>query len=384
MLRAHESGSTGTASVSDGAWCMERLFALQGLRGLAVLGVVLFHMTSVEARYSGGDRLLPGFLDFFQLGVDLFFVISGFVMVIVSRGRFQDSVQAQRFVFNRVSRIYPTYWLYFFITLAVYLVQPGMVNSGHGDSNLLRSFLLLPSDKVLLVMVAWSLVFELWFYLVFSGFLPWRERWLPGLLAVWALLLLVFNTLQSWQDYSPLVQIIVHPYALEFIGGAALALLFHSPYSARIPDRTVWALLWLTTLVGMPLIGFFQLFEGHGLARMLVVGVTFGGLVLSLALLERRGRVRISPALVAVGDMSYTLYLSHLLVLGVIGRVWTWLGPWPGSYLDNLVFAVLMMAAVLVYGWVGYRLFEKPVLDRANAFCKWRFRSSVRPAVHHR
>ncbi|MBD8577454.1 acyltransferase [Pseudomonas syringae] len=361
---------------------MERLFSLQGLRGLAVLGVVLFHMTSVEARYSGGDRLLPGFLDFFQLGVDLFFVISGFVMVIVSRGRFQDSVQAQRFVFNRVSRIYPTYWLYFFITLAVYLVQPGMVNSGHGDSNLLRSFLLLPSDKVLLVMVAWSLVFELWFYLVFSGFLPWRERCLPGLLAVWALLLVGFNALQAWQDYSPLVQIIVHPYALEFIAGAALALFFYSPHSARIPDRVVWALLGLTTLVGMPLIGFFHLFEGHGLARMLAVGVIFGGLVLSLALLERRGRLQMSRMLVAVGDMSYTVYLSHLLVLGVIGRVWAWLGPWPDSYLDNLAFALLMMAAVLCYGWVGYRLFEKPVLDRANALCKRHFSPLRRPAVH--
>lgn len=363
---------------------MERLFSLQGLRGLAVLGVVLFHMTSVEAKYSGGDRLLPGFLDFFQLGVDLFFVISGFVMVIVSRGRFQDGVQAQRFVFNRVSRIYPTYWLYFLITLAVYLVQPGMVNSGHGESNLLLSFFLLPSDKVLLVMVAWSLVFELWFYLVFSGFMPWRERLLPVFLMVWALILLVFNTLQDWQDYSPLVQIILHPYALEFIGGVALALFFYGPYSARVPDALVWAALLLATLVGMPLIGYFHLYEGHGLLRMLAVGATFGVLVLSMALLERRGHLRLSPVLVAIGDMSYTVYLSHLLVLGVIGRVWLWLGPAPQSYLDNLAFAVLMMAAVLCYGWVGYRCFEKPVLDRANAYSKRRFRSGVRPAAQPR
>ncbi|MCF5549807.1 acyltransferase family protein, partial [Pseudomonas syringae] len=65
---------------------MERLYSLQGLRGVAVLGVVLFHMMSVESKFSGGDILLPPWLDFFQLGVDLFFVISGFVMVIVSRG----------------------------------------------------------------------------------------------------------------------------------------------------------------------------------------------------------------------------------------------------------------------------------------------------------
>ncbi|WP_122317353.1 acyltransferase [Pseudomonas cichorii] len=356
---------------------MERLYSLQGLRGVAVLGVVLFHMMSLEERYSGGDILLPPFIDFFQLGVDLFFVISGFVMVIVSRGRFQNLVETQRFLFNRVSRIYPTYWLYFFITLGVYLVMPGMVNSGHGSSNLLMSFLLLPNDKVLLVMVAWSLLFELWFYLMFTGFLFFRERSLPLLLAIWAAVIVVFNTLENWEDYSPALKIILHPYSLEFIIGVALALFFYGPHSARVSTTNVWVLLGIA-LVGMPLIGFYRLYDSQGLLRMLAVGATFGALVLALALLERRKKIEIPKFLVAVGDMSYTVYLSHLLVLGVIGRVWGLAGAWPESYLDNVFFALLMMAAVVCYGWVGYRCFEKPVLDRATAFCKRRFRTDAR------
>ncbi|KPZ22961.1 acyltransferase family protein [Pseudomonas tremae] len=356
---------------------MERLYSLQGLRGIAVLGVVLFHMMSVESKYSGGDILLPPMLDFFQLGVDLFFVISGFVMVIVSRARFQSGVEAQRFLFNRVSRIYPTYWLYFFITLAVFLVQPGMVNSGHGSSNLLMSFLLLPNDKVLLVMVAWSLVFELWFYVVFSGFLLFRERSLPLLLGVWASIIVVFNALADWQDYSPALKIILHPYALEFILGAALALFFYGRHSARVPTVVVCALLGGALLVSVPLIGVYRLYDSQGLLRMLVVGATFGVLVLTLALLERRRQLVVPRVLVAVGDMSYTIYLSHLLVLGVIGRVWSQVGAWPQSGLDNLFFAALMMVAAVCYGWVGYRCFEKPVLDRANAFSKTHFRVST-------
>ena len=355
---------------------MERLYSLQGLRGVAVLGVVLFHMTSVELKYSGGDLLLPAWLDFFQLGVDLFFVISGFVMVIVSRGRFQSVIEAKRFVFNRVSRIYPTYWLYFFITLGVFLVQPGMVNSGHGSSNIGLSFLLLPSEKVLLVMVAWSLVFELWFYLVFSALLLFRERRLPWMLAGWALILLLFNAFADWQVYSPALQIILHPYALEFIAGVALALLFYSRHSARIPTPAVWALLAVALLGGIPLIALLRLFEGHGLGRMLAVGAVFGVIVFALALLERRRHVSIPGPLVATGDMSYTVYLSHLLVLGVIGRVWQWVGSRPDTLLDNVLFATLMMTAVLCYGWLGYRCFEKPVLDRANAFARRHFRAA--------
>lgn len=357
---------------------MERLFSLQGLRGVAVLGVVLFHMMSVEAKYSGGDILLPSFLDFFQLGVDLFFIISGFVMVIVSRGRFQDAVQSQRFLFNRLSRIYPTYWLYFFLTLAVYLLQPGMVNSSHGSSNLLMSFLLLPSDKVLLVMVAWSLVFELWFYLVFTVLMCLRERWLPFLLAAWALILLLFNGGWDWHDYAPALQIMLHPYALEFIVGAALALLFYSRHSARIPTAMVLGILMLLVVPGIALIGWLRQFDSEGTVRMLLVGTVFGGLVFSLALLERRALLSVPKFCVVVGDMSYTLYLSHLLVLGVIGRIWQWLGAWPENPLDNLGFLALMFIAVLCYGWVGYHCFEKPVLDRATRFCKRHFKSRER------
>ena len=355
---------------------MERLYSLQGLRGIAVLGVVLFHMMSVESKYSGGDILLPAWLDFFQLGVDLFFVISGFVMVIVSRGRFQKSLETQRFLFNRLSRIYPTYWLYFFITLGVYLWQPGLVNSSHGGSNLWLSFLLLPNDKVLLVMVAWSLLFELWFYLMFTLFLFFKERRLPLILLLWAVALVVFNLLQSWQDYSPALKIMLHPYALEFIAGSALALFFYGPYSTRVPTLLVWGALAAALLVGVPLIHGYQLFFTEGLPRMLAVGLTFGTLVLSLALLERRQLIRIPGFLTATGDMSYTIYLSHLLVLGVVGRAWQVIGSWPASYVDNLVFSGLMITAVVCYGWVGYQFYEKPILDRATAYCKRRFSST--------
>jgi peptidoglycan/LPS O-acetylase OafA/YrhL len=353
---------------------MERIYSLQGLRGVAVLGVVLFHMTAVEHKYSGGDILLPPFLDFFQLGVDLFFIVSGFVMVIVSRGRFQSMAESKRFLFNRVSRIYPTYWLYYALTLAVLLVQPGMVNSTHGSSNLLMSFLLLPNDKVLLVMVAWSLLFELWFYLVFTGLMCFRERWLPAFLVGWAAVLVTFNSLQDWQDYSPVLQVMLHPYALEFIVGVALALLFYSRHSARIPTSLVTVALVVALLPGIGLIGYFRLFDAVGMLRMSAVSAVFGTLILGLALLERRRRLRMPALLVTVGDMSYTVYLSHLLVLGVIGRVWQMLGAQPESLLDNVLFAALMMTAVLCYGWVGYRYFEKPMLDRSNEFSRRRFR----------
>ena len=347
---------------------MERLYSLQGLRGIAVIGVVLFHMAAVEAKYSAGDLLLPSLVDFFQLGVDLFFVISGFVMVIVTRGRHQNWVQGQRFVLNRLSRIYPNYWLYYAITLALYLAVPGLVNSTHGGSNLGMSFLLLPSDKVLLVMVAWSLVFELWFYLVFAVLLWLREHWLPWLLAAWALGLVAFNLSASWQDYSSVLKIVLHPYGLEFIAGCAIARYFYSPRSDRLPTFWVWTLLLASLLVGLPLIAYLGLYNTEGLPRMSLVALVFSSLVLALALLERRGLLVVPRFLAHVGDISYTVYLSHLLVLGVVGQAWRLVGAHPDSLWDNAVFLLAMMAASLCYGTVAYRVFEKPLLDRATAW----------------
>ncbi|MDH0747071.1 acyltransferase [Pseudomonas sp. GD03842] len=353
---------------------MERIYSLQALRGVAVLGVVLFHMTAVEGKYAGGDVLLPPWLDFFQLGVDLFFIISGFVMVIVSRGRFQKVAESKRFLFNRASRIYPTYWLYFFLTWVAVWLQPSLVNSTHGSSNLLMSFLLLPNDKVLLVMVAWSLLFELWFYLVFTGLMLFRERWLPVFLAAWALSLMSFNSVDTWQDYNAALKIVLHPYALEFIVGVALALLFYSRHCARITTPMIFGALAVALVPGVALIGYYRLFDEQGMLRMCAVGAVFGVLVLGLALLERRRRVKMPSSLVAVGDMSYTLYLSHLLVLGVVGRFWQLFGGWPNSLLDNVLFTLVMLMAVLCYGWVGYRCFEKPLLDLSNDFSRRRFR----------
>lgn len=69
-------------------------------------------------------------------------------MVMVSRGRFQAPREILKFVYARLARIYPPYWVYFFITLAVFLAMPEWVNSGYTRLNLWKSFLLIP-DKTL-------------------------------------------------------------------------------------------------------------------------------------------------------------------------------------------------------------------------------------------
>ena len=133
----------------------KKIAAVQALRGVAALAVVAIHATAIERKYSGGDLLLPEWLRFGASGADLFFVISGFVMVTVTGGCFGRINEVLRFLWGRVTRIYPTYWFYFFITLAALLWQPSWVNNSLPQQvSLWASFLLLPTNTLPLMMVA--------------------------------------------------------------------------------------------------------------------------------------------------------------------------------------------------------------------------------------
>src|SRR5262245_59712149 len=211
----------------------QKIEAIQALRGVAVLAVVAFHSLVFDRNYSGGASVLPGWFRFGQSGVDLFFVISGFVMVTVTRGRFGKLKEVVRFLWSRATRIYPTFWFYFFVTLSVLLWRP---TSLYQRADLLRSFLLLPSDGWQRVIVAWSLVHELWFYLVFALLLLFREKALLPFLCAWAAAILAVNLLADTSTFTPTARLVTHPYTCEFIIGSLAALLVRVEAIPKLPS----------------------------------------------------------------------------------------------------------------------------------------------------
>lgn len=349
---------------------INKWLSLQALRGVATLAVVAFHALAIERKYAGGDLLLPDFLVLGQSGVDLFFVISGFVMVSVTTGRFGRSREMMRFLWGRLTRIYPTYWFYLLLTLAVFLIRPEWVNSSQGEqAGLLSSLLLLPGNP-LLVAVAWSLTHELWFYLVFAALLRFNEKCLLPSLLVWAAIVIAANASLTLADLPAGLVIALHPFTLEFIVGALVALFISSAYAPRFSGGMSIGAAALIVAAGFPLLYAFEVLNGVGLIRAGVVGTLYGLLVFALATLEKEERIVIPRFLLLMGDASYTVYLSHVLVLSVIGRLWALAGPAPDSLFDNLLACLLMFAAVAVYGRLGYRFLEEPILRFSHALRK--------------
>ncbi len=332
-----------------------KLTGIQCLRAVAALLVVFYHMQLFEQKMPG-PMVLPTQLTYGMAGVDLFFVISGFIVTAISLGKFGAPGYALRFLRLRFSRIYPTYWVYFLGLLAVYLVSPNLVNHTHGQPNLLLSFLLLPQSGTPLLFVSWTLVFELFFYAVFAVLLRWmHQSQLPYVLCAWALIVVAGNlTLDTDQ---PVLGLIFSPLILEFIMGCGVAL-----FMTEL-DRGV---SWVCVALGVG--GFIA-----GSAFLDVAGIEFGWwsrtiiygpsaamLVAGIIGIERSG-VRLPQFLVVLGDGSYSLYLSHILVLGAVTNVWVRFAasPAPANHIAGLSIELL---ATTIWALISFRCIEQPLL----------------------
>ncbi|MEP6478269.1 MAG: acyltransferase [Rhodoglobus sp.] len=356
-----------------------QLKAIQVARGLAALAVVAFHSGSIEEKYFHGVTIMPSIFSEGMAGVDLFFVISGFVMVLTTRNSHVRPAAVGKFAWNRFFRIYPTYWFYFLLLVPVLFLLPGFINAAQGGHvDLFTSFFLLPSDTLPILIVGWTLTLELWFYVVFIVVLFLPRRWLIPALAVWFVLLVIVN----WNgpiDSTPFVEVPANSLAIEFIFGGVAALLFRRIPTALTPVLAAAGIAVLIFL-GTPTPS--SITAGPGLARPLTIGLGFALLLLAATAFENRRSIGPFARLTILGDMSYSVYLSHVLVLSVTGRIWAaFAGPFSTNIVAVVAYWVLTFTAVLVFGYLSYRFVERPVMRLS---VRWRgrvFRSTPRPVV---
>lgn len=351
---------------------MYKISALQAARGLAALAVIAFHSLFINAKYVPGATWLPDMFVFGQTGVDLFFVISGFVMVLASANKFGARGEVLGFLKGRFLRIYPVYWVYFFAVMLVFLLKPGMVNSSQaGEVSLLNSFLLLPDANLPLVMVAWSLIHEVWFYLVFALILLLPRRWMPLVFVAWLCAILAASVLYT-SPANPYLRVIKHEFSIEFIFGALAGLLYLKVVGGAFQWRLPGALV---GLVGVGLLAYAlvtgtvdgsDVIQSISLQRALIVGGGYTLLLLALALQEFKSQWQVPGVLTSLGDMSYSLYLSHILTLSVCGRLWVAFGSAEGGLVASVVFWAISLPVVIAVGYMSYRFVERPLTRRLS------------------
>lgn len=354
------------------------LHNIQALRAAAALLVFLVHYEDLEQK-RGGYRLFGEWADAGAAGVDLFFAISGFVMVLTTKDIVGHPSAAWRFLYARVARIYPLWWVCLTALAFVWLVRPGLVYGGSAgfEPDFVRDYLLIVREDSPLLQVGWTLIYEMHFYLLFGLLLllPMDLERRAQALAVWAALVVagaVAADLGGGIGGGTQLFIALSPLNLEFLAGAAAAychirhggrlaglalgvgvaafavglVLFADPASATLFEGSTWSREWLrATLFTLP-------------AFLIVYGASG---------LEVRERLCAWRPLARVGDWSYSLYLTHMLTLGLLGLLWARV-PWDGAA-SRVVAFVVVLAACLAVSALSFRLVEIPA---ARLLRRWR------------
>jgi len=313
---------------------------------------VWFH--GVE-QVSGIDAFFPVHIG--NAGVDLFFVISGFIMVVTTRHATMSPLEFMR---RRVLRIVPLYWLLTLLMVAVALCMPSLFRTLLVEpGTLVQSLLFIPHyshsfpDRVWPLLVpGWSLNYEMFFYLLFAASLalPGRAR-LPAL--VLAMLALAGIGMAAGPFENACAQTFTSPLLLLFVSGALLGAWWL--HHRREPPVALAVLLIVagTALLLMPqmsLLGGYQQLAG----ATLVVGGSLHGRFAGW-----KNRV-----LQAIGDSSYSLYLTHIFTLGVVRLVWNHLVPVTQTWQAATAFMVLATGVSAVVGVLSFRFVENPLLRR--------------------
>ena len=329
------------------------MLSIQALRGIAALSVILCHC-----------RFFPDG----WIGVDLFFCLSGFLIASIHFRDIGNPAKAQPFALKRFIRIYPLLFVFLLGWTGLRLGR-GLLGLGwHTDEldgklfweGIPPTLFMLPTlyTNQRALFVSWTLAYECLFYAAFWLAILGGKRIAHTLFWGWLALIVGFNLLggpphSAWQ--TPF-----NTHILEFLCGVA---------ASRLPLRhsaaTLAGALLLLTAVGLG--GLIQcstpqaypLANGFGpffLASKACLGVAIAALILGCVGLENRGRLPLPPFLLTLGDASYSLYLSHELVIMTVHQFAKWLSLAP--FLDRLLGCLIsVVTGLLLYRWI-----EKPML----------------------
>ncbi len=308
--------------------------SIQGCRALAALLVVLHHLGGALAssKYFGAESFALAFKSG-DSGVEFFFVLSGFIITWAHFDDFGRPRQLLRYLRKRCVRIYPTYWIVFGIAyLALQLSATSRSTVPHDFYTLLRSLALLPQDPLIVggsgapvLIVAWSLQYEICFYLLFAAFIMNRA------LGMFLCIPLAINVAACHVDSCVFPRsFFSNNLVLLFAFGVLIA---HCSRIQMLLKRPI-----LVAAAGVTAYLLFAILEGVvgqdaiSVDRRLIYGLLSGVIIFSLVKSEEHGHLRIQsrwPSL--LGDSSYSLYLIHyplisglcklLIVLGLAGGV---------------------------------------------------------------
>ena len=346
---------------------------IQILRGFAAIFVMLYH----ASRHYQVKNLV--FLNnFFQngyFGVDIFFVLSGFVIYYSSQ-KYLENGNCIEFLKKRIIRIYPSFWLFllFPLTLVFFLLPQFIADkSAFEPINYLKVFFLV-FDHQQISQISWTLSFELYFYLLFFLMIFNRNfKYLILLILILATINLIDENLFS-DIYS--TKYLFSPLILEFFLGV---LIFYIVSKINKNYILGFCVLFVVSIISFVFINYLSsnniiYITKHN--RVLNFGLASFLLILSLVLIEKFNTIKSFKILILIGDASYVLYLIHSIILSLFDNKFILSGKF--IVLNNQLTTILVCCFIVTLSVFLHLIIEKPMLKYLNKFLFKRQLNSIK------
>jgi peptidoglycan/LPS O-acetylase OafA/YrhL len=340
------SGGLGVDSAAP-----KKVVSIQYLRALAAILVVVQHANSGPIHL---DIVRP---DLATFGVDLFFVISGYIMWTTTA---ETSRTPRQFWMARIIRIVPLYWAFTSLYVAITLLHPATLQNPTTDLVfIVKSYAFVPAVHPVagnispIYSLGWTLNYEMFFYLIFGIALMVRRG--AGRLVVVAAALgaLVLAGLE-WHPANPILQTYSSELLLEFLSGTLIG--------AASERLILWGARVAGPLLGVTILWLIAVYFGKLSGDdFVLIGLPAALTVAGLVALERSLRCRPQGWALSIGDASYSLYLSHPFVERALYLALPTVAATANPIIGLFCIAIASSAAI-PFAIVIYRVIERPML----------------------
>lgn len=346
---------------------MKKIISIEILRGLAATLVVFVHVMA-ETQFRSEDSTLLNFYNlqhFGLVGVDLFFVISGFIMVLIHGDDFLKPKVSLIFLKKRFLRIAPLYWFFTIIASFLLIVLPEFSNRGltFNFIHFLMSLSFIPWNNSAGTMfpvlgVGWTLNYEMYFYLLFAVCLMFKKK--NFLVIITTLFIGGFIFSKIIVSNIPFLKMIGNPILFEFLGGVFIGNL----YNKNIVIKNYFSVL----IISLILLSINVFFHFDGSYKFIYFGLPSLLLLYSLVSLEKTSNFfetinpKILKPMLIIGSSSYSIYLSHPFVLKAVYRFI------PINFVSNHPDVVITSVSIIIvlFGIFIYYLVEIPLLKQTK------------------
>ncbi|EAZ0646969.1 acyltransferase [Salmonella enterica] len=360
---------------------MDKIFSIQILRGIAALFVVCFHfryaVNDIYAQKDIGNRLF----EFGSFGVDLFFIISGFIMAMSAR----KNENLSEFFIKRFFRIYPLY----FVVLTLYIL---LSFNEYSLPQIIKSYLLVPIDYksempyygYSIMAIAWTLTYEFWFYFIFgiSKKLSYKNKFIISSVLLSAPVVLVnginidafhANYVLNWGVFNN-IQFITNPVVYNFILGilsfnicvfvSKHKELLRPALSLVLPLLLLYGVIGVVSIRGM----------GHGINQW---GWYCFIIVTSIVISEMYFKdMYANSKMVYLGEISFSIYLIHPLLFILVNSYHPFIDVF--NSLSGFTRLSCLVAFVVCISHIVYRLIEIPTHNLGKKLAKKYFSQNIK------